>query len=245
MYLSKNLKKITDKDESWLSYEMETFEGDNVRRQEEKKEFLSMGTGAERKEEFIPLETFEHSESKGKKTEKILNNTQEKIAHLEQEAYEKGYVQGEKDGFEVGEKKAIKVIENIEKLFNEINNLKYDILKQHEREVLNLIFAVAEKIVHHEARIDEITIKDAIFNALDLAVEKSMVTFNINSEDYKYVEKLRPGIFNHYKELKSIVVTCDQSISRGGCFLETNFGNIDATIESKLENVYQRLKEAT
>lgn len=192
MYLSKNLKKITDKVESWLRYEMESFEDDNVRRQEGKIEFLSMGAGAERKQEFIPLETFEHTESIGEKTEKVLNNIQEKVSHLEQEAYEKGYVQGEKDGFELGEKKVIKVIENIEKLFNEINNLKYDILKQYEREVLKLIFAVAEKIVHHEARIDEITIKDAIFNALDLAVEKSMVTFNINSEDYVDSCYLRP-----------------------------------------------------
>ncbi|MFO7554770.1 MAG: hypothetical protein R6W88_06165 [Desulfobacterales bacterium] len=127
--MSKNLKKITDKVESWLRYEMESFEVDNVRRQEGKKEFLSMGTGAERKQEFIPLEAWDDTENNKNTTDKVLNNIQEKVSHLEQEAYEKGYVQGEKDGLELGEKKAIKVIENIEKLFNEINNLKYDILK--------------------------------------------------------------------------------------------------------------------
>lgn len=245
MSLSKNLRKITGKVESWLNYDMESFEPYKVEGQGEKEKFSSMRTRADRKKEFIPLEAWGDTENKKNTTEKVLNNIQEKVSHLEQEAYEKGYVQGEKDGFELGEKKAIKIIENIEKLFDEINNLKYDILKQYERELLNLIFAIVEKIVHHEVRFDETTIKEAIFNALNLAAEKSIVTFNVNPEDYEYVEKLRPELFNQHKELKSIVVTCDASISRGGCFLQTPFGNVDATIESKLENIYQVLKDIT
>lgn len=244
MSLSKNLRKITDKVESWLSYEMESFEAHNLNGQGDEKNFLSLGTGAEKKKEFVPLEAWENAGSGEKKTEEVLKNTQEKAAHLEQEAYEKGFVQGEKDGFELGEKKAIKVIENIENLLNEINSLKHDILKQYEKEILDLIFAVVEKIVHHEVRLDETAIKKAIFDALEFAVEKSKVVFNVNPEDYEYVEKLRPDLFNRYKELKSIVVTSDPSISRGGCFLETPYGNIDATIESKLENIHQFLQES-
>lgn len=239
MSLSKNLRKITGKVESWLSYEMESFEPYNIKGQGEKDNFLSLETGDDRKQEFIPLEAWEDADDKEKKTEEVLKTTQEKAAHIEQEAYEKGFVQGEKDGFELGEKKSIKVIENIENLFNEISSLKYDILKQNEKEILNMIFAVAEKIVQHEVRLDETAIKDAIFDALELALEKSKVIFNVNPEDYEFVEKLRPELFNEYKELKSIVVTSDPSISRGGCFLETPYGNIDATIESKLEDIYQ------
>jgi flagellar assembly protein FliH len=106
-----------------------------------------------------------------------------------------------------------------------------------------LIFAVVEKIVHHEVRQDNTAIKEAIFNALDMAVEKSKVVFNVNPDDYDYVEKLRPNLFRQNKEIKSIVVTSDPAISRGGCFLETVRGNIDATIESKLEKIYQCFQE--
>lgn len=244
MSLSKNLRKITDKVESWLSYEMESFEPYNTQEKGGKNRFFSLETGSEKKLEFIPLEALENVGNKERKAEEALKNTQEKTTNLEEEAYEKGFAQGEKDGFELGEKKAIKVLENIERLFNEINDLKYDILKRYEKEILNLIFAIAEKIIHHEVRLNETAIKDAIFNALELAVEKSKVTFNVNPEDYEYVEKLRPDLFNQFKELKSIIVTSDPSISRGGCFLETPYGNIDATIESKLENIFQLLQES-
>ena len=90
----------------------------------------------------------------------------------------------------------------------------------------------------------ESVIKNAIFDALKLAIEKSKVVFNVNPDDYDYVEKLRPELFNQNKGLKSIVVTSDPGVSRGGCYLETPYGNIDATIESKLENIHQCLQES-
>ena len=244
MSLSKNLRKSTGKEESWHKYEMESFEPYKLQKQGKKNVFVSLDTGAERKPKFVPLEAWENAGSKKEETEDDLLGTQENIAGIEQEAYEKGFAQGEKDGFELGEKKAVKIIENIENLFNEMTHLKHDILKQNEREILDLIFAVAEKIVHHEVRSDETVIKNAIFNALELAVEKSKVVFNVNPDDYDYVEKLRPELFNQNKGLKSIVITSDPGVSRGGCYLETSYGNIDATIESKLEKIYQCLKES-
>jgi flagellar assembly protein FliH len=93
-------------------------------------------------------------------------------------------------------------------------------------------------------RHDDTAIKESIFNALEMAVEKSKVTFNVNPDDYDYVEKLRPNLFRNNKEIKSIVVTSDPAVSKGGCFLETSRGNIDATIESKLEKIRQCFQES-
>jgi flagellar assembly protein FliH len=244
MSLSNNLRKITDKVESWLRYEMETFEPYGEQENRMGKDFISLETGAEKKSKFIPLEVLKNTVGKENVGDDVLQIKQENIDRIEQEAYEKGFAQGEKDGFELGEKKAIKVIEKIEELFNAINSLKQDILKEHEKEVLDLIFAVVEKIVCHEVKQDTTAIKEAIINALDMAVEKSKVILNVNPDDYDYVEKLRPNLFCKNKEIKSIVVTSDPSISRGGCFLETLRGNIDATIESKLETIYQCFHES-
>ena len=243
MSLSNNLRKITDKVESWLRYEMETFEPFGAQENRGDKNFISLKTGAEGKSKFIPLEGLKHVNDSENAGDDTLKKTQENFDRLEQEAYEKGFAQGEKDGVELGEKKAAKIIENIEKLFNDINSLKQDVLKENEKEILDLIFAVVEKIVHHEVKQDDTAIKEAILNALDMAVEKSKIIFNVNPDDYEFVEKLRPDLFRQNNEIKSIVVTSDPAISRGGCFLETSRGNIDATIESKLEKIYQCIQE--
>ena len=244
MSLSKNIKKSTGKEASWHKYEMESFEPYELQKQERKNDFVSLDTWVGERSSFVPLQTLGNTDGDKEETEDGLLGMQENISSIEQEAYEKSFAQGEKDGFEFGEKKAIKVIENIENLFNEMVSLKHDVLKQYEREIIDLTFAVAEKIVHHEVRSKEFIIKNAIFEALELAVEKSKVVFNVNPDDYDYVEKLRPEIFNQNKRIKSIVVTSDPGVTRGGCYLETPYGNIDATIESKLEKIYQCLQES-
>ena len=244
MSLSRNIRKSTGKEESWHKYEMESFQPYDLQKQGRENDFVSLEAGEGKKSNFVPLEAFENADSKKEETEDDLPGMQEKISGIEQEAYEKSFAQGEKDGFEFGEKKAIKVVKNIENLFNEMVSLKHDVLKQYEREIIDLIFAVTEKIVHHEVRSKESVIKNTIFEALELAVEKSKVVFNVNPEDYDYVEKLRPELFNRNKGAKSIVVTSDPGVTRGGCYLETPYGNIDATIESKLEKIYQCLLES-
>jgi len=244
MSLSKNLRKSTGKEESWHKYEMESFEPYELQKQGRKSDFVSLNTVRGERSNFVPLEAWENADSNNEEIENDLLGMKENISSIEQEAYEKSFAQGEKDGFEFGEKKAIKVIENIENLFNEMVSLKHDVLRQYEKEIIDLIFAVAEKIVNHEVRSSESVIKNAIFEALELVVEKSKVVFNVNPDDYDYVEKLRPELFNQNKGLKSIVVTSDPGVSRGGCYLETPYGNIDATIESKLEKIYQCLQES-
>ena len=244
MSLSKNIKKSNGKEESWHKYEMESFEPYELQKQGRKNDFVSLDNRVGGRSNFVPLQTWEKADSKNEETQDGLSGMQENISSIEQEAYEKSFAQGEKDGCEFGEKKATKVLENIENLFNEMVSLKHDVLKQYEREIIDLIFAVSEKIVHHEVRSKESIIKNAIFEALELAVEKSKVVFNVNPDDYDFVEKLRPELFNQNKGVKSIVVTSDPGVTRGGCYLETPYGNIDATIESKLEKIYQCLQES-
>ena len=244
MSLSKKFENPDGNEESWQKFEMESFESNKPQKRGDKKDFVFLETGPEKKPDFVPLGVWENNDNNNKETENDLLGKKENIAIIEQEAYEEGFVQGEKDGFELGEKKALKVIENIENLFNEITDLKNDILKQYEKEILELIFAVAEKVVHHEVKLDDTVVKSAIFAALELAVEKSKVVFNVNPDDYDYVEKLRPELFNRNKELKSIVVSSNPSVTRGGCFLETPYGNIDATIESMLEKISHCLRES-
>jgi flagellar assembly protein FliH len=243
MSLSRDDNESTGKEESWRKYKMESFESYAFKGQRRKDDFISLDTGESETSNFVPLDVWKNSSTRKEGTGNNVSGTHEMVSPNEQEVYEEGFAQGEKDGFEFGEKKALKIVENIENLLNEMTILKRDVLRQYEREIIDLIFSVAEKIVHHEVRSKESVIKNAIFDALELAVEKSKVIFNVNPDDYDYVEKLRPELFTRNKGLKSIVVTSDPSVSRGGCYLETSYGNIDATIESKLEKISQCLQE--
>jgi len=214
---------------------MESLESPSLPREEDKADFVSLQTGGEEDEDFVP---FDESGDNHKRVKKA----QDKAALIEQEAYEKGFAQGEKDGLELGEKKALKVVENIENFFTEMSNLRKEIVKQDEKKIVEIIFSIANKIVHRQIGLDEKAIGETVVKALHLAAEKSEIALRVNPEDFDYVERLRPEFFAKFEELKSITVTSDPSITRGGCFLETPCGDVDARIETQLEKIYQCLE---
>jgi len=244
MSLYKNSDNESAQLKSWTKYHMKFLEHDELVDKKDDYGFISLQAGELERGEFVPVEGYPDRQNKRKMGEGETSDAQENVSLIEQDAYEKGFVQGEKDGFELGERKASKVIENIEKLFDEMSTLKQEVLKQHEKEILDLTFAIAEKIVHRVTRFNEGGVKEAVFNALSLAIEKSKIVLNVNPEDYDYIEELRPDLCKKYKELKSIIVGSDPSITRGGCLLETPYGDIDARIETQLEKIYQCLTDS-
>ena len=243
MSLYKNSGDESEQLESWTNYQMNFFEPDEGVDKKDDYGFISLQAGEIERGEFVPVEAYPERQNQRKIRNDETAHAKQNVALIEQDAYEKGFAQGEKDGFELGERKANKVIENIEKLFDEMISLKQKILKHHEKEILDLTFAIAKKIVHHLTRFDDVGVKKAVFNALHLAIEKSKIVLNVNPEDYDYIERLRPDLFKKYKEIKSITVTSDPSITRGGCFLKTPYGDIDAGIETQLEKIYQCLQD--
>jgi len=175
--------------------------------------------------------------------EKILRKAEERASHLEIEGYEKGFSQGEKDGVELGTKKAMKVIEKMEALLRSFSQMREDIVREHEREILTLVFSVLKKILHDRVTLDEEVIRETVLQALTLTTDRSAVSIRLNPEDCASVENLKADFFSEIKELRTLKIVQDPSIKKGGCLLETPCGNVDARIDTQLECIQQSLEE--
>jgi flagellar assembly protein FliH len=173
-----------------------------------------------------------------------MEKAREKASMLERDAYDKGFAQGEKDGLELGAAKALKVVENIENLLDEIGRLRTDIIKWHEKDIIELICAVAEKVVHHQVTLNGTTIRETVIRAIQLATERRSVLLRVNPEEFDYIEQLRPELFKRFNELTSLEVVPSPPVKRGGCFLETQCGDVDARVETQMEMISRRLEEA-
>jgi flagellar assembly protein FliH len=176
--------------------------------------------------------------------ERILKEAEDRAAHLEREGYDKGFSQGEKDGFELGLKKAEKVVANLERLLGAMSALKQDLVRTYEREIVNVIFAIAKKIVCDQALRDDSLVQRTVLKALHLAADRSEISLRVHPDDVQWIETVKPEFFSEFKELKHLVVTPDPSLIRGGCTLESPSGEVDGRIETQLEEVYQVMDEA-
>jgi len=221
---------------TWARLELETLDSPSAGKNKARQEVAG---------EFIPLAREGEGPFAGKRAmDNLLKEAQERAAHLEREAYDKGFAQGEKDGFELGQKRAEKIVVNMERLFDELGGLKLKLVKSHEKELLGMVLAITKKIVHLEALRDETLIERTVLKALGLAADRSEISLRIHPDDVDLIEKVKPGLFAEFKDLKGLAVTPDASISRGGCVIESPYGDVDGGIETQLEQIGQVMDEA-
>lgn len=243
MYLSDQAIDISGKDYAVKQYEIKPFDSFPPAVKNENRPFAALQTAGAKKAVFQQLDG-KGNYRKNESPDEIMAKTREKAAMLEREAYEKGFEQGEKDGLELGTVKALKIVEKIENLLDEIGRLRTDIVKRYENDILGLICSVAEKVVHHKVSLSGATIRETVIKAIQLATEKRSILLKINPEEFDYIDQLRPEFFQRFNELASLEIVSNPSVSRGGCFLETPCGDVDARVETQMEMIRQRLEEA-
>jgi len=190
--------------------------------------------------------------SAGREAEKIIRQAREKSVFIEHEAYEKGYAQGEKDGFEFGKEKLIIELQNFTRIMREINDLKSSLYKKWEEEILTLTLAIARKVIHHEVITSPELIRYAIREALNHVVENSKVRIRAHPYDFAFVDEIKEDFLKGIAGLKHVEIVEDKNITQGGCLLETEFGDIDVTldgqmaaVEAAVEKVLKTGKEIT
>lgn len=187
--------------------------------------------GIEAIEEIVPEP--DHSESIGSR-----------IEALEREAYEKGFNAGEKAGYEFGRKKAEVLFSGIEGVLNELSTFKQTLFSKCEREMVELSLSIARKVIQRETVIKEDGVLECLRAALRAVVAGGQIAVRVNPKDLEVVNANRAELARFSGCAKGMSVESDETISRGGCAISTNFGEIDATIETALQEVEEKLNDA-
>ncbi len=212
-------------------------------------EFGAQGVGPEAgQSQFMPVdwpclqnsrENQQWSQGIKEKEERILKQVREKALEIEKEAYEKGFVQGEKDGAELGRKRWETVFDSFRQLASELGRLHQDLYRRYEREMVLLVFALAKKVLHMDLPLREETIQETLRAAFQYVVDPRKVTIHLHPKDRQHLMAHPEGLAWGPKggEGHKIQFLADPTVTRGGCFLETSFGEIDATLETQLDEI--------
>jgi len=79
--------------------------------------------------------------------------------------------------------------------------------------------------------------------AMKEIAHQEKITVYLNPEDLEYGESFKSNLLAELGNVKSIVMEKDESITRGGCVVETNFGEIDSRVESKIREIEKAILE--
>ncbi len=188
--------------------------------------------------ELTPKETLSplFQESRARETA-ILKAAKEKALLLEQQAYEKGFAQGEKDGLDLGQKRLESVIQNAQCLVAQIESHREGLCETFEREMVQLVLAISRKILGYAPALKEETILSTVRESFKHVLDQRKVTIRLHPSDYDVLIAHADRVPWPTGESARVKMVKDPSISRGGCYLETAFGDVDGTIEGQFDQI--------
>lgn len=155
-------------------------------------------------------------------------------------------------GFKEGSKAAK---QEAEKKYNQMLSVKYEELNklmlsieekigkyenEFENIVINAAFIISEKILKREIE-KETIITDVLKEAVKKVLGANNVIIRLNPADLQVMNSENKNLFvdESYSKIK---FEGDEGIEQGGCFVETEIGNVDARISSQLNELKKELE---
>jgi len=167
----------------------------------------------------------------------MLKEARDRALSIEQEAYERGFEQGEKDGRELGLKRLEIIIGKLSGLFENIDNQRRTFLKTCQERTLLLTLNMGKRIFRQELLHNEEVIVASLKEAFALVTERGGLLIRLNPEDCKYLLAHSEKLPFCLDEAGGARLISDPAVTRGGCLLETAAGEVDATIESQFDEL--------
>jgi flagellar assembly protein FliH len=166
-------------------------------------------------------------------------------ADLEQEAYCRGFSDGEKNGFEQGERagreSATRQLENVLKsmktMLSDLERLQTNVCRELEMETVRLALEVAHKVVGREVQTDPQVVAQLVRQALSRLERADRITIRMNPEDMQRLAALAPRMLAEITDAERVRFEADAAISCGGCRIESDSGEIDARLERRFKTV--------
>ncbi len=166
------------------------------------------------------------------------------IEAIEREAYERGFAAGERAGFEFGKQKAEVLFNGIAGLLEALSTLKETLHKPCEDEMVELCVAISRKVLQRELELKREGIVECVRTALKSVVAGGEITIKVNPKDQDILLSHKGELARYGDGVKGVKIESDESVSRGGCLVDTNFGEIDASIDSVMTEIEEKLKGA-
>ncbi|MFQ6757157.1 MAG: hypothetical protein D9V46_12575 [Deltaproteobacteria bacterium] len=174
----------------------------------------------------------------------ILRQAGDQAETLRQEAYAEGFAKGEAEGKAAGLAQYEQQREELAALLRALEGEREAVLRQHEESMLALITAMVDRLVYHEISVNPLVIQACLKKAMEFVVENSTVQIHLHGDDFSRLKKASLEDSRLIEGKNRIQLVEDPNIAVGGCFLKTDFGEIDATLENSKTRLYAAVEQA-
>lgn len=158
------------------------------------------------------------------------------------EAYELGKAEGNERAFEEMKMSLQQQIENLGNLLKSIEKMKLELLQQNEASLVRLVFEIAKRVTLTNIQGQEETVLNLLRQLVPSLQTDEQMTVSVSPRDLAIIEKNKGKLGREFEFLEHLKLESAETMTDGGCVIETNYGTIDATIEQRILKVWETLE---
>lgn len=161
------------------------------------------------------------------------------------EAYELGLSEGRQKAFDETNAELTDKLESLNQLISKITNLKKDLVAFNEGHIVKTLCALASKIAFREITENEETIIPVISSIMESAHTEERLKIRVSEKDFEFIARVEDELKKKIENFETIKFEKDESVNPGGCIVEGNYGVIDASIEQRVQKIWDLFAEKT
>jgi len=173
----------------------------------------------------------------GLRDEALRPQTVEEIEALQKQAYEEAKQAGYNDGLQKGLDDLKQQANQLQSMFNFFQHPLEELDVEVEHQLADLAVLIAQQLFTKESNLDAQHIHNLVHESLDyLPVKARDVRVRLNPDD---IALLNQAEIDTNDQVWACV--SDNTVSAGGCIIESDTSHIDATVETRLQQLVDQL----
>lgn len=179
--------------------------------------------------------------------EKVEREALERLKDLQEQAYQQAYQlgldEGREQAFQEHKNQIQERLDSLDMLLTSIVQLKGELVNFNESHIVRLVTYVGKRIAMTEIEENPKAILSVIRQAIENAQSDEQLTVRVSPADFEFIEATKDKLGKEFEFLVKAKIESVETISNGGCIIATNYGDIDASLEQRVDKVWQTLSE--
>jgi len=151
------------------------------------------------------------------------------------QAREEAYEVGRRAGLEAGAAEVRERLESLTRMLEDVAGLRRRLFERSVEDVASATVEIARRMVRRELSVGVGDLEGLVKDILSDLRADDEVTVQIAPEDDRFMRDGYPGLLAHVGRDASLRMEASADVTPGGVLVETTFGTVDATVESRFE----------
>ena len=173
---------------------------------------------------------------------KIIEETEKELEGKKAQILEETMQRGYEEGLSTAQKHYEDLLLEAE-IIRENAKVEYKtVLDNIEKDTVNVIINIAKKVIHEEILFNRENILLLVRQAFEKCSNKDNAVLKISSEDYDYICQNKEKLLSMIDSVGELEIKKDMSLKPGSCIVDTPFGSIDNSVQTKIDKIEQSFK---